>query len=127
MMLLDLAKAIVVEAHRAVKPIIAHPSNQEDIEIALQSGVADTTPGGGPWSSSLVARLKAAQVPLIPSLTLGHVESKNESPEEFERAMNKVVVPERRRIRQRVEGFYSAPMGTTSSNSILQSLHATDR
>jgi hypothetical protein len=32
--------------------------------------------------------------PLISSLTLGHVESKNESPEEFEKAMNKVVVPE---------------------------------
>jgi hypothetical protein len=72
-------------------------SNQEGIEIALQCGVdilAHTTPSGGPWSSSLVARLKAAHVPLIPSLTLGHVESKNESPEEFEKAMNKVVVPE---------------------------------
>ncbi len=76
------------------KPINAHPSNQEGIEIVLQSGVAYTTPGGGPWSSSLVACLKVAHVPLIPSLTLGHVESKNESPEKFEKAMNKVVVPE---------------------------------
>jgi len=61
---LDLAKAIVAEAHRAGKPVFAHPSNQEGIEVALQSGVdilAHTTPSGGPWSSSLVERLKAAQ------------------------------------------------------------------
>src|ERR1700675_1161352 len=36
---LDLAKAIVGEAHRAGKPVFAHPSNQEGIEVAIQSGV----------------------------------------------------------------------------------------
>src|SRR6266481_5539778 len=72
---LDLAKAIVAEAHRAGKPVFAHPSNQEGIEVALQSGVdilAHTTPSGGPWSSSLVEHLKAAHVALIPTLTLWH-------------------------------------------------------
>src|SRR5437899_8590249 len=62
---LDLAKAIVAEAHRAGKPVFAHPSNQEGIEVALQSGVdilAHTTPSGGPWSSSLIERLKAANI-----------------------------------------------------------------
>jgi len=52
---LDLAKAIVAEAHLAGKPVFAHPSNQEGIEVAVQSGVdilAHTTPSGGPWSSS---------------------------------------------------------------------------
>ena len=96
---LDLAKAIVAEAHRAGKPVFAHPSNQEGIEVALQSGVdilAHTTPSGGPWSSSLVARLKAANVALIPTLTLWHVESKSEPPEEFEKGMNTVVLPQLR-------------------------------
>jgi imidazolonepropionase-like amidohydrolase len=96
---LDLAKAIVAEAHRAGKPVFAHPSNQEGIEVALQSGVdilAHTTPSGGPWSSALVERLKAAHIALIPTLTLWHVESKNEPREEFEKGMNAVVLPQLR-------------------------------
>jgi imidazolonepropionase-like amidohydrolase len=96
---LDLAKAIVAEAHSEGKPVFAHPSNQDGIEIALQSGVdilAHTTPSSGPWSSSLVERLKAAHVALIPTLTLWHVESKSESPEEFEKGMNTMVLPQLR-------------------------------
>lgn len=96
---LDLAKAIVAEAHRAGKPVFAHPSNQEGLELAIQSGVdilAHTTPEGGPWSSALVERLKAAHMALIPTLTLWHVEMKNESPAEFEKGMNTVVVPQLR-------------------------------
>jgi imidazolonepropionase-like amidohydrolase len=96
---LDLAKAIVAEAHRERKPVFAHPSNQEGIEVALQSGVdilAHTTPSGGPWSSSLVERLKAAHVALIPTLTLWHVESKGVPPEDFEKGMNTIVLPQLR-------------------------------
>lgn len=96
---LDLAKVIVAEAHREGKPVFAHPSNQEGIEVALRSGVdilAHTTPSGGPWSSSLVERLKAAQVALIPTLALWHAESRNVAPEEFEKGMNTVVLPQLR-------------------------------
>jgi imidazolonepropionase-like amidohydrolase len=96
---LDLAKAIVAEAHREGKSVFAHPSNQEGIEVALESGVdilAHTTTSGGPWSSVLVERLKAAHVALIPTLTLWHVESKNEATEEFEKGMNTVVLPQLR-------------------------------
>ena len=96
---LDLAKAIVAEAHHEGKPVFAHPSNLEGIEVALQSGVdilAHTTPVGGPWSSSLVERIKAAQMALTPTLTLWHVEGRNESPEEFEKGMNTVVLPQLR-------------------------------
>jgi imidazolonepropionase-like amidohydrolase len=96
---LDVAKAIVEEAHREGKPVFAHPSNEEGIEVAVQSGVdilAHTTPGGGPWSSSLVERLNAAHMALIPTLTLWHVESKNESREGFEKGMNTVVLPQLR-------------------------------
>jgi imidazolonepropionase-like amidohydrolase len=96
---LDLAKAIVAEAHREGKPVFAHPSNEEGIEVALESGadiLAHTTPSGGPWSSSLVGRLKAAHVALIPTLTLWHVEGKNESTQEFEKGMNTVILPQLR-------------------------------
>jgi imidazolonepropionase-like amidohydrolase len=95
---LELAKTIVAEAHRAGKPVFAHPSNPQGLEVALQSGVdilAHTTASGGPWSSSLVESMKAAHMAL-PTLTLWHVESRNESPEGFEKGMNTVVLPELR-------------------------------
>lgn len=96
---LDLAKATVAEAHRAGKPVFAHPSNQPGIERAIQSGVdilAHTTPDGGPWSPSLVETLQAKNMALIPTLTLWHVEMKNESPAEFEKGMSEVVLPQLR-------------------------------
>ena len=76
---LDLATAIVAEAHHAGKAVFAHPSNTEGIELALRSGVdilAHTTPMGGPWSADLVQRIKAANMALIPTLTLFEVEAK---------------------------------------------------
>src|SRR5262249_22713330 len=84
----DLAKAIVDEAHRAGKPVFAHPASQQGIELAMQSGVdilAHTTPEGGPWSPALVQALKAKNIALIPTLTLWHVETKNLPPAEFEK------------------------------------------
>src|SRR5262249_9808968 len=95
----DLAKAIVDEAHRAGKPVFAHPASQQGIELAMQSGVdilAHTTPEGGPWSPALVQALKAKNIALIPTLTLWHVETKNLPPAEFEKGMNTVVLPQLR-------------------------------
>lgn len=85
----DLAKAIVSEAHRAGKPVFAHPSNAEGIEVALQSGVdvlAHTAPMSGDWTPAFVERLKGAHLALIPTLTLFDVEAKKAkvSPEENE-------------------------------------------
>lgn len=100
---LDLAKAIVAEAHREGKPVFAHPSNQEGLEVALQSGVdilAHTTPDGGPWSPALVERLKAAHVALIPTLTLWHVEFRGMSQADFEKGMNETALPQLRAYSQ---------------------------
>jgi len=100
---LDLAKAIVAEAHRAGKPVFAHPADQTGLEVALQSGVdivAHTTPEGGPWSSSLVERLKAAHVALIPTLTLWHVESRALPAADFEKGMNETALPQVRAYSQ---------------------------
>ncbi len=96
---LDLAKVIVAEAHREGKPAFAHPSNQQGIEIAIQSGVdilAHATPEGGPWSKSLVETLKTKNMALIPTLTLWHVETKNLPLADFERGMKDVVLPQLR-------------------------------
>lgn len=76
---LDIAKAIVKEAHHAGKPVFAHPSNQEGLEVAIQSGVdiiAHTAPMSGDWSPVFTDRLKAAHMALIPTLTLFDVEAK---------------------------------------------------
>jgi len=76
---LDLAKAIVAEAHRAGKPVFAHISNDHGIEIAVQSGVdilAHTTPIGELWSPSFAKRLTAAHMALTPTLTLWDFEGK---------------------------------------------------
>ena len=92
----DLATAIVAEAHCAGKPVFAHPSNTEGIEVALNGGVdvlAHTAPTGGSWPPSLVERMKAAHMALIPTLTLFDVEAKKfgESPEDTEKWINLAV------------------------------------
>jgi imidazolonepropionase-like amidohydrolase len=96
---LDLAKAAVTEAHRTGKPVFAHPANQQGIELCLQSGVdilAHTTPDGGPWDSSLIARLKAANVALIPTLALWHVESRGVPAADFEKGMKETALQQLR-------------------------------
>jgi imidazolonepropionase-like amidohydrolase len=93
---LELAKAIVAEAHRAGKPVFAHPSNQEGLEISIQSGVdilAHTAPMSGDWSSAFTDQLKAAHMALVPTLTLFDVEAKKAkvSPEENEQWIKQAV------------------------------------
>ena len=91
---LDLARAIVVQSHSGGKPVFAHVSNNQGIEVAVQSGVdvlAHTTPIDDLWSPSFVQRLTAARMALTPTLTLWDVESKkfNSSPAEIEKGMDR--------------------------------------
>jgi imidazolonepropionase-like amidohydrolase len=89
---LDLARAIVAEAHRAGKPVFAHVSNDQGIEVAVQSGVdilAHTTPVDNLWSPAFAERLKAANVALTPTLTLWQVVYKGSDPDELEKGMRK--------------------------------------
>jgi len=91
---LDLAKAIVAEAHRVGKPVFAHVSNNQGTEVAIQSGVdilAHTTPVDTPWSPSLVHRMTAAHMAVTPTLTLWEVEFRkgHASPDDIEQAMSK--------------------------------------
>lgn len=60
---LERAQATVAQSHRAGKPVFAHVSNNQGIEIAPAGGMdilAHTTPIDGPWSPPFVGRLKAA-------------------------------------------------------------------
>jgi imidazolonepropionase-like amidohydrolase len=91
---LDLAQAIVASSHRAGKPVFAHVSNNQGIEVAIQSGVdilAHTTPVDEPWSQSFAERLTAAHMALTPTLTLWEEEFKkfNSSPADVEKVMDR--------------------------------------
>jgi imidazolonepropionase-like amidohydrolase len=72
----------------------AHVSNNQGIEVAVQSGVdilAHTTPSDDLWSSSFAERLTIAHMALTPTLTLWDVEAKkgNASPDEIEKGMSR--------------------------------------
>jgi imidazolonepropionase-like amidohydrolase len=91
---LDLANVIATEAHRAGKPVFAHVSNNQGIEVALESGVdilAHTTPTDDLWSPSFANRLVAAHMALTPTLTLWDAESRkgNASPGDIEKGMSR--------------------------------------
>ena len=83
-MRVDIAKAVVDEAHRRGKPAFAHPSNLAGLNVSIESGVdilAHTTamdgggvPGG--WSPELIARLRKHNMALIPTMMLFEVEAK---------------------------------------------------
>jgi imidazolonepropionase-like amidohydrolase len=93
---MNVATAIVSEAHRAGKPVFAHPSNAEGLEVAIRSGVdvlAHTAPMSGDWSPAFAERLKSAHLALIPTLTLFDVEAKKAkvSAEENEKWINQAV------------------------------------
>jgi imidazolonepropionase-like amidohydrolase len=73
-----IAKAVVEEAHRDHRLVFSHPSSIEGVELSLDSGVdilAHVTGYGGQWPSSLLRRMLAAHMSLIPTLTLFDVEA----------------------------------------------------
>jgi imidazolonepropionase-like amidohydrolase len=77
-----IARAVVAEAHRAGKPAFAHPTDKARLEVSLASGVdvlAHTTPFSGPWDTALVQRLRAADLALVPTLTLFEAELRREA------------------------------------------------
>jgi imidazolonepropionase-like amidohydrolase len=74
----DIAKAVVATAHVMGKLVIAHPTNNAGLNVALEAGVdvlAHTTPDGRePWSEELVSKLHLAHVALMPTLKLWRFE-----------------------------------------------------
>ena len=76
---LYLAQHITAQAHALGKPVFAHLSNNQGIEVAAQSGVdilAHTTPTDGPRTADFAKRQVAAHLTLTPTLTLWESESR---------------------------------------------------
>jgi imidazolonepropionase-like amidohydrolase len=78
----DLASAIVAEAHRQNKLVFSHPSTIRGVELSLDAGVdilahvttSERGESGTTWPPQLIAHMKAAHMSLIPTLTLFDVE-----------------------------------------------------
>jgi imidazolonepropionase-like amidohydrolase len=69
-------RAITTEAHRLRRQTFAHPTDGQGVELAVDNGVdilAHVDPLAGPWSPSLIAKLKAHHIGLIPTLMLFQV------------------------------------------------------
>lgn len=72
-MSLEIVQAATAEAHRKGKLVFAHPSTIEGVELVLRGHVdvlAHTIEDPEHWNEAIVARLKAAKISLIPTLTL---------------------------------------------------------
>lgn len=74
---LDVARAVGEAARKAGKPMFAHPSNAEGVEVSIASGASvfsHTAPMMGPWTDELVRRMVAADIALVPTLKLIELE-----------------------------------------------------
>lgn len=84
-MQLDVARAVVEVAHRAGKPVFAHPSNMAGLDVSIESGVdvlAHAAAMAGPWSPELIQRLLAHRVALTPTLELFEIDRNPREPRE---------------------------------------------
>jgi len=86
----DVAAAAVSAAHRQNLLVFSHPSNIGGLETAMNAGVdvlAHTTPISGNWDDSLIAKMIAHHMSLIPTLKLWLFEARKDdaSPERAEK------------------------------------------
>jgi imidazolonepropionase-like amidohydrolase len=73
----EVLAAVRAESRRRNVQMFAHPSNRDGLLNAIDAGVdvlVHTTPQIGPWGSELVAKMKTANIALIPTLTLWRFE-----------------------------------------------------
>jgi imidazolonepropionase-like amidohydrolase len=71
----DIALAAADETHRRGLPVLAHPTDIEGINLAIEAGVdvlVHTTIGEGRtvWDATLIEQMRAAEMALVPTLML---------------------------------------------------------
>lgn len=69
----EIAKAAVDVAHGQGKPVFAHPQNKAGVDTVIEAGVdvlAHTAPGQSGYTPEQLARFKAQNMALIPTLSL---------------------------------------------------------
>ncbi len=73
----EVLAAVRTETRRRNRPMLAHPSNRDGLSNAVNAGVdvlVHTTPQIGQWGQELVAKMKASNIALIPTLKLWRFE-----------------------------------------------------
>ena len=71
----------VKEAHSRGKVVFAHPSTAPALLASVRAGVdviSHTTPQSGPWDAATIARMRQANVAVIPTLKLWNYELRHE-------------------------------------------------
>jgi imidazolonepropionase-like amidohydrolase len=84
-MQIEVARAVVDVAHRAGKPVFAHPSNLAGLNVAIESGVDVLTHAAamaGPWGPELIQRLRSHNMALTPTLELFEIDRVPGTPDE---------------------------------------------
>lgn len=107
------ARAAVERAHAHGKPAFAHPTDLAGLEVAIDSGVdvlAHSAPDAGAWSAPMVARLKAGNIALIPTLTLFDAELRREGVPEA--VVTRFVGNAQQQLKAMVEGGGQVLFGT---------------
>jgi len=79
----DIALAAADETHRRGLPVLAHPTDIEGINLAIEAGVdvlVHATIGGGKtvWDAALIEQMRAKEMALVPTLMLFPYEMKRE-------------------------------------------------
>jgi imidazolonepropionase-like amidohydrolase len=70
---LEVVRAVAAEAHKNGKLLLAHPSNSDGLNVAVDGGadvILHTAAPAGNWSAALVAKMKQRGVSLVPTLKL---------------------------------------------------------
>ena len=73
----EVLAAVRAETRRRGVQMLAHPSNRDGLHNAIDAGIdilVHTTPQIGPWGAALVARMKASNIAVIPTLKLWRFE-----------------------------------------------------
>jgi imidazolonepropionase-like amidohydrolase len=75
----DIALAAADETHREGLPVLAHPTDIEGINLAVEAGVdilVHTTIGDGPtaWDAGLIEQMRARDIAVVPTLMLWRYE-----------------------------------------------------
>ena len=113
----EVLDAVVARAHQRNVPVLAHPSNRDGLYNAVDAGVntlVHTTPQIGPWGNEMVAKMKAGNIALIPTLKLWRFELlKDKVPEQVIRSFQGRGIAQLREYHSAGGTFCSGPTSAT--------------
>jgi len=76
----EVVRAVASETHKHGKLLLAHPSNSEGLNAAVDGGadiILHTAPASGKWDGAFVAKMKQKGISLVPTLKLWRYEGRH--------------------------------------------------